>query len=83
MTVDILSGEDPEDVWAMQLERARKDLGEDRPNTFGVLSWLSRKAKSFGVRAKILISLAQVINGVGVVFSMRYPPFFLALLRWV
>ena len=82
MTVEVPSGEDPEDVWAMQLERARKELAEDRPHTFGFLSWLSKKSKSFGVRAKILISLLQVMNGVGVVFEISYPPFFLSILEF-
>ena len=76
MTCEILSGEDPEDVWAMQLEKATETLGKDYPRTFGVMNWFSGHAKTFGPRMKILISLFQVMNGVGSVFTFTFPPMF-------
>ena len=76
MTCEILAGEDPEDVWAMQLEKATEQLGEDYPRTFGVVNWVGRHAKTFGPRMKILISLFQVMNGVGSVFTFVFPPIF-------
>ena len=83
MSVDVLSGEDPEDVWAMEVERARQALAEERPSTYGTLNYLNRKSKSFGVRFKIILSLMQVVNGVSVCFSMKFPPIFSGLLGWL
>jgi hypothetical protein len=38
---------------------------------------------SVAVKARIIISLVQVINGVGVSFDIRWPPFYAVLMRWL
>ena len=38
---------------------------------------------SFGVRLRILISLAQVVSQLDVVYSIQYPDAFKAMLRWL
>ena len=83
MGVDVLSGEDPADVWAAQLEKARQELGKEHPYTFGALAYMNRKAKSFGIRLKIILSLMQVMNGVSVCFELKFPPLFRGLLSWL
>ena len=80
MTVEVLEGEDPADIWAHEVERAEKKLGKEWPKTFGRLRKINKHAKTFGTRFKILISLVQVVNGVGLVVSIRWPPFFLELM---
>jgi len=53
LTCEILAGEDPEDVWAMQLEKSRETLGVDYPKTFGIVNLIcsmerpSRRAPRF------------------------------------
>ena len=34
-TVEVASGEDPEDVWKMEVDRARRKLEEDWPRAYG------------------------------------------------
>ena len=83
MGVDVLSGEDPEDVWAAQMEKVRQELGEERPRTFGTLQYLNRKSKSMGIRFKIILSLMQVMNGVSTCFVLKFPPLFSFSLKWL
>ena len=78
--VQTLAGEDPEDLWAEALEKAQKQLGIIYPRTFGRLQWLAEHSASFSVRFKIIVSLMQVINGIGTVFTVRFPPIFKQLL---
>ena len=79
--VETLAGEDPEDLWTEALEKAQKQLAIIYPRTFGRLAWLGEHSASFGVRFKILVSLMQVINGIGTVFTVRFPPMFKKLMK--
>ena len=83
MTVEVASGEDPADVWAVALSDASVQLGKDWPRTYGVLNSVQEHFKTFSPRFKILVSLMQVMNGLGTVFALRWPPYFKALLRLI
>ena len=75
--------EDPEDLWKVAMEKAEEKLAKERPILFGRLRRITQNAKAFGVRFKILISLMQVLKGVGMVFTIRFPPIFKGLLGWI
>ena len=77
------------DFWSREVGKARKKLAQVKkakkakkrmqkvwPYLIGISDWVATHAATAGVRFRILISLVQVINGVGVVFSITYPPIF-------
>ena len=81
--IHVEMNEDPEDLWIKARHEAEEKLAKERPMLFGRLHRISQNAKSFGVRFKILISFVQVMKGISLVFSIRFPPIFKVLLEWM
>ena len=44
---------------------------------------LGRRGSSLGIKLKILVSLSQLVRGVGFVFRVEFPPMFEAVSRWL
>ena len=61
---------------------AERMFREDHPRLDASYRWWAQHAVSMQVKLRILISLYQVLSGIGIVFSIKYPPIYYDLLRF-
>ena len=66
-----------------QKEQVERLLKAERPCLYFGQRWLSSHSVSVGVKFRILLSLHQVLNGIGIVFDIPYPKFYIDILRYI
>ena len=81
--VPIRPEQDMDDVWEKEMEKALKALRGDRPRLMLLYDSFKLHSVSVGPRIKILISLFQVLAGIGLVFAIQYPPLYKSLWRQI
>ena len=68
----------------IEMERqAVESLCDDHSKVLKPARMIVRHLIAAGVRIRILISLFQVLQGVGIVFAINYPPFYRQILNWL
>jgi hypothetical protein len=81
-----------ESIDAISALEAMDGAGEDRDSADGIRTGGAAAAETNGhsskrgsvlVKARICISLVQVLNGIGMSFNIRWPSFFAQLLKWL
>ena len=74
-----------EDEAAERILSCLGQMAERRcPRRVGVfIRWIERKFGKMAVKLRILISLFQMLSGIGVTFAIPYPDFYKDVVRWI
>jgi hypothetical protein len=79
--VDVQKLDLSDEAMESAMEAAIGKLAKRKPRLMRAFRFAKRHAASLGVRFKILISLYQVLSGVGIVFKLPVPPLYRSIMN--